>query len=126
MKTGRPNVRELVLSGLPGTRAQIKRKSGASSSSVGKWLAILRAEGSVHVGKWQRSKHGAKKPIFFAGAGEDKPEPKTLTQSQSDKRFRRRHPDRVKEIQDNAYRRRKMREKGHGWFAALVITRGAI
>lgn len=125
MKTGRPNVRELVLSGLPGTRSQIERKSGVSSSSVGKWLAILRGESAVHVGGWRRSKHGSKKPIFFAGAGEDKPEPKTLTPEQSQKRFRRRHPERVKEIRHNSYRRCLMREKGHGWLSALVMTRGA-
>lgn len=123
MKTGRPNVRDKVLSGLPGTRAQIEKKSGASSASVGKWLAILRAEGAIHVGGWRRSHMGSKRPIFVLGAGVDKPAPKTLTPEQSQERFKKRHPERVKEIQTNSYRRSLMREKGHGWLSTLVMTR---
>lgn len=98
MRTGRPNVRELVLSGLPGTRSQIERKSGISSSSVGKWLAILRAEKAAHVGGWRRSKNGSKQPIFMLGAGIDKKPPKTLTPEESQIRYSKRHPERREEI----------------------------
>lgn len=122
MKTGRPNVRDAIFAALPGTRKQLEKKSGASGGSVGKWLAIFRAEGLVHVGGWRRSHMGSKQPVFVAGAGQDKKPPKTLTMEQSQKRFKRRHPERVKEIQHNSYRRCLMREKGHGWLAALVMS----
>ena len=55
------------------------------------------------------------------GAGEDKKPPKTLTDEQSQKRFKRRHPERIKEIQNNSYRRCYMRKKNCGWLAALVF-----
>ena len=124
MKTGRPTVRDLVLEGLPGTRAQIERKSGASSSSVGKWLAILRADGAIHIGGWRRSHMGSKRPIFVLGAGVDKKPPKTLTPEQSQERFRKRNPERRREIKENSEQRQKMRASGHGWLTALIITKG--
>ena len=121
---GRPSVRDQVISGLPGTRSQIERKSGASSSSVGKWLAILRAEGAIHVGGWRRSKMGSKRPVFVLGAGVDKPEPKTLTAKQIGDRYRKRHPERRREIKANSEQRAKIRASGHGWLTTLIITKG--
>lgn len=123
MKTGRPNLREKVLAAMPGTRSQIARKAEVSDSTVGKWTALLRREGVIHISGWRRSHLGAKQPIFTAGAGEDKAPPKTLTPEQSQNRYRKRHPERRREIQANSYRRCHMREAGHGWLAALVITR---
>lgn len=120
-KMGRPSARDAVIAGLPGTRAQIAKKSGVSISSVGKWLAILRAEKAIHISGWRRSHMGSKQPFFALGAGEDKKPPKTLTPEQSQLRFKRRHPERVKEIQHNSYRRCLMRDKGHGFLAALIF-----
>lgn len=114
MRTGRPNVRELVLSGLPGTRSQIAGKCGASLSSVGKWLAILRAEGAIHVGDWHRSHMGSKQPVFVLGAGVDAPAPDSLTPEQSQDRYSERHPERREEIRaryDSKVRAKKDRIK---------------
>lgn len=121
MKTGRPSLRDKVLAALPGTRSQLERKSGVSEATVGKWLSILRKEGAIHIGGWRRSYRGAKQPIFVLGAGEDKKPPKTLTQAQSDARFRKRHPERHKEIQELSYQRCKTRNRGHGFLAALFF-----
>lgn len=122
---GRPSVRDKVLTGLPGTRAQIEKKSGVGPSSVGKWLAVLRAEGAIHIGGWRRSHMGSKRPIFVLGAGVDKKPPKTLSPEKSQERYRKRHPERRREIQANSEQRRKMRASGHGWLATLIITKGA-
>lgn len=64
-KTGRPSCRDKILVALPGTRTQLAKKSGASSASVGKWVAILRAEGLIRIGGWRRSHMGAKQPILL-------------------------------------------------------------
>ena len=121
-KMGRPQLRDAVLAAIPGTRAQIAKKASVSSSSVGKWLAILRDEGVIHVGDWKRSKGGgAKQPVFVLGPGEDVKAPKSITPEKSQERYRKRHPERRREIQANSERRRKMRDSGHGWLATLVF-----
>lgn len=121
MKTGRPSLRQAVLAAMPGTRAQLTKKAGVGSATVGKWLAILRAENVVRVAKWKRSKNGAKQPIFELGDAPDAKPPKTLTNAQSSARFRRRHPERQKEIKATHYRRAQVRERGHGFLATLFF-----
>lgn len=121
MKTGRPELRDKVIAALPGTLAQIERKSGVSGTSARRWTSRLRKEGVIHIGGWRRSSPGGKQPVFVMGAGEDKPPPKTLTPAQIRKRFRKRHPERFKEIQDLSYRRTQTRERGHGFLAALFF-----
>lgn len=114
MTIGRPSARDQVLTGFPGTRAEIAKKSGASSATVGKWLAILRAEGVVHIARWRRSKRGSKRPVFVVGVGVDAKEPKTLTPQQSQERYRNRHPERRAEIReryDDRQRKKKERIK---------------
>ena len=120
---GRPSLREKVISGLPGTRAQIEKKSGTSSSTVGKWLAVLHAEGAVHIAKWRRSKHGSKRPVYELGAGVDAPEPATLTMQQNQQRYDKRHPGRRKEIRDRFYLRTTTAKKRGGWMAALIFQK---
>lgn len=111
-KMGRPDLRAEVLAALPGTRAQIEKRAGVSSSTIGKWLAILRAENVVHVGSWMRAKKtGSKRPVFEAGPGPDAKPPKTLTPEQSQARYKRRHPN----------RRKQVRDRGHGFLATLFM-----
>lgn len=115
-------MRDKVLSGLPGTRKQIELKSGASSSTVGKWLAILRAEKAIYIACWYRSNGGSKRPVFVVGAGKDAKEPKTLTDQDHQQRYNAKHPGRRKEIRARAYRRFvavRDYSKRTGWFAAL-------
>lgn len=121
MPKGRPEKRDLVIAALPGTHRQIVKKAGVGISTAVKWIGILRKEGAVHVSGWRRSKRGSKQPIFTFGPGEDKPEPKTLTQAQSDARFRKRNPERHKEIHDQSYQRQRARKRGHGFLATLFI-----
>ncbi len=121
VKAGRPSKRDLVIAALPGTHHQLAKKSDVSISTVGKWIAILRKEGAIHVTGWRRSHRGSKQPVFTLGPGEDKPEPKTLTQAQSDARFRKRNPERHKEIHDQSYQRQRARKRGHGFLATLFI-----
>jgi hypothetical protein len=119
-KLGRPDLRAVVMAALPGTRAQLEKRAGVSSSTIGKWLSILRAENVVHVGSWMRAKKtGSKRPVFVLGPGVDKAPPKTLTPEQSQARYNRRHPERRAEIKHRHYRLTKLREKGHGFLAAL-------
>lgn len=121
-KKGRPSLREKVIAALPGTRAEIEKKSGVSEATVGKWLSILRAEGAVHIGKWRRAVlSGSKRPVFVLGAGVDAKPPKTLTPQQSQKRYRKRHPGRRAASVAAYYRRTQVRERGHGFLAALFF-----
>jgi hypothetical protein len=122
---GRPSLREKVITGLPGTRAQIGKKSGTSSSTVGKWIAVLHAEGAIHVSKWLRSKLGSKRPVYVLGAGIDAKEPPTLTDQQSQQRYDKRHPGRRKEIRDRFYLRKTTAKKRGGWMAALIFQKEA-
>lgn len=122
---GRPSLRDKVITGLPGTRAQIEKKSGTSSATVGKWLAILRASGEVHVARWLRSKYGSKRPVYVLGAGVDAKEPASLTGKQSQERYNKRHPGRRKEIHDRCYLRQITAKKRGGWMAALVFNKEA-
>lgn len=120
-KKGRPSLRDKVIAALPGMRAQIAKKAGVSTATVGKWLAILREEKVVRVREWRRSKNGAKRPVFELGSAPDAKPPRTLTNAQSCARFRRRNPERQAEIKALHYRRSKVRERGHGFFAALFF-----
>lgn len=61
-KKGRPSHREKVFNALPGTRAQIARKSGVSTASVGAWLAVFKAEGIAHIARWRVPRIGQRLP----------------------------------------------------------------
>lgn len=121
MKQNPLSLRDVVLSAIPGTRKQIHKKTGVSPTTIGHWLRVFREQKLIHVGCWKRSHLGSKQPIFVLGAGVDKEPPKTLTNEESQKRRKIRHPERIKEIQNNSYRRCKMRSKNCGWMAALVF-----
>jgi hypothetical protein len=121
MKSDPRILKDRVIAALPGTRQQIQRRAQVGSTTVSKWLRILRQDGAVHISGWRRSHQGSKQPIFSWGAGEDKPPPKTLTPEQSTKRFRKRHPERFKELQRLSYRRCITRKNGHGFLAALFF-----
>lgn len=120
-KMGRPSLRQKVIDAMPGTRAELTKKAGVGSATVGKWLAILRAEKVVRVGSWRRSRKGAKRPVFVLGSAPDAKEPKTYTWREIDARFKKRHPGRKAEIKAAYYRRVKTRERGHGWLATLFM-----
>lgn len=123
-KQGRPDLRAEVLAALPGTRAQLAKKAGVSTSTVGKWLAILRTEEAVHVGRWYRSKHGAKRPVFVLGPGQDAKEPATLTNAENARRYNERHPERRLAIRlkyEGKIRYERSKRKSTTWFAALVF-----
>lgn len=120
MKTGRKPLRDKVFAALPGTLSQIERKSGASGSSVTKWIAVFKREQLIHIGGWRRSQ-SAMQPVYVLGYGEDKPRPRPYTDSELQARFRKKNPERRAEVKRKSAARCKMRKHGCGWMAALVF-----
>lgn len=129
-KVGRPSHRDKVLAALPGTRAQIARKSGVSTASVGTWLAVLKAEGIAHIARWRTPRIGQRLPIYHACEAPGKPDvprPAALTDQEYQRRFNERHPGRRAEIRA-AYEQRqrevmaKRKQRLAAWALPLTVV----
>jgi len=129
-KKGRPSHREKVFNALPGTRAQIARKSGVSTASVGAWLAVFKAEGIAHIARWRVPRIGQRIPIYQACEAPGKPDmprPAPFTGSESQKRFEERNPGRLAEIRA-AYEQRqrevmaKRKQRLAAWALPLTVV----
>jgi len=129
-KVGRPSHRDKVLAALPGTRAQIARKSGVSTASVGTWLAVFKAEGIAHIARWRTPRIGQRLPIYQASEAPGKPDvPRqaALTDKDYQRRFEDRHPGRRAEIRA-AYEQRqrevmaKRKQRLAAWALPLTVV----
>lgn len=100
MRTGRPSVRDKVLTGLPGNINLVAKRAGVSPSSAGKWLGILNAERVVYISRWLPRKNG---PVAFyrlrvRESSADAPKPQPMTDADYQRRYNERHPSRRSEI----------------------------
>lgn len=88
---GRPNVRELVKAGLPGTPTAVLRKTGLGRTTIWRHITALHEQGECFISGWQRCEYGGPAtPIYSPGPGKDKPcTLKPLTEAQKSRRYRR-------------------------------------
>jgi DNA-binding transcriptional ArsR family regulator len=127
-RTGRPSCLSAILEALPGTIAQVARRSGKSPSSAGKWLGILNAERVVYLSKWVQRRNG---PVPFyrlriKESSVDAPKP-VCTEQDYQQRYNERHPHRRAEIRA-AYEQRqkevmeKRRQRLAAWASPLTVV----
>lgn len=69
----RDRYKQVVLDAMPGTRKQIREKTGLPIMTVFHWTTATHAAGDAHISGWHRPPKGQFAPIFSAGAGQDKP-----------------------------------------------------
>lgn len=66
--------KEHIVASMPGTVAELVRKSGWSHDTVVRWVKKLRKEGASHIVGWERPNGGGPfVSVHGAGAGEDVP-----------------------------------------------------
>lgn len=65
--------RKQVELAMPGTFGELVGKTGLSQSTIKKWLAVIRADGASHIGKWIRTegRGGSFRPVHVLGPGRD-------------------------------------------------------
>ena len=62
--------RAQVLAAMPGTQADIRRKTGLGSATVSRWVDSLRCAAECHVHEWVRSARGGPySEVLHAGPG---------------------------------------------------------
>ena len=83
--------RARVLEAMPGTRAQIRERTGLGVATVSRWCEDLRARGEAHVGGWWvHPTGGPAAEVFHPGRGTTPKRPKLSTDRQRVRAYRRR------------------------------------
>lgn len=54
------------------------------------YLEALMAQARIHINSWRRGQHGAPRPLFMAGPGENAPRPAALSPQEKSRAFRQR------------------------------------
>lgn len=82
-----------ILQAMPGTQAELVRKSGWHQGTVSRWIKVLRAEGAIHIVKWRPpGASGTASAVHGRGPGVDEPCPyKAKTGSQKWQRVKEIH-----------------------------------
>lgn len=76
-----------ILELLPATRAQLRAELRVAKATLHKWLTRLRAEGKIHVGKYNRTL-GDFAPVYMPGPGKDVKRPKAIPHKEIARRYR--------------------------------------
>jgi hypothetical protein len=72
---------------LPATRAELVQKLCMSKRVIQKWVALLRKEKEIHIGRYRRTT-GDFAAVLHLGKGRDAKRPKCLTRAQISARYR--------------------------------------
>lgn len=114
----KPNARKLVLEALPGTCREIAEKTGLHLDSVQTKIKGMRGK-AVYVKGWCWS-GCAKTPIYAKGNNPDVPcDLIGAGPAEYKRRYKLRHPERVKQSDEKRRMVRKARSKPQTWFSAL-------
>ncbi len=90
MKNGKRAYRDYVLSAMPGTRQEIREKTGLSVMTIHRWTTAMHQDGDVHISGWHRPSKGLFTAIYSAGPGKDAAcRLKHFTEAQKSRRYRR-------------------------------------
>jgi hypothetical protein len=122
------SAREQILASLPGTRADVRRKSGLHRATVLRWMARLHEEEkAIHIARWKP--HPIRGPAMAVFAAGSQPDvecalPK-LTKHEVYERFRARikrdgRIDVLRAKDRNKYWKKKAVSAPRPWFAALM------
>lgn len=117
----KPNARELVLSALPGTSAQIATATDLCIGSVREWIRKLRGT-EVYVARWKKEGN-LRLAVYARGAKKDKPcTIPAMTSAEYSKRHRAAHLERVRQRQRTYYALQKAKSRKATWASALGVA----
>lgn len=63
--------KDYVLSALPGTRQELRAKTGLGTMTIHRWTSDLHAAGEIHISGWVRPAKGPFSPVFALGQRHD-------------------------------------------------------
>lgn len=130
----KPGYKNYLMSAMPGTRQELRAKTGLGATTITRWIKTLHELGEIHISGWHRPAKGVPVARYSAGPaglqGEAKCRIRPMSAAQVSKRYRQRiereDPDRWDvrlAMQANYARERrasKRPKEKQQWFSALL------